>query len=429
MEQYPNSYYVASLNKDKESFPSLNDELSCDLCVIGGGFTGLSTAIEAAKKGLNVILLEQNLIAWGASGRNGGQIWPDVAWGIDIIEKNYGINFAKQIWDISLNAVNLIDQRIEEFNIDCDKKNGGITAATSASKMKEYEKEMKYKFKTYGYDKLDILDKSEVKNEIGSSLYYGGVLDYGAGHLHPLKYAIGLMHVAQSLGVKMYENSSVEKINEDRNNVEVILTSGKVKAKNIAICCNAYLEELNMNFKNRVMPCETYIVCTEHLNSSLQEHVLPNDYCVSDTNFDLNYYRLSASKRMIFGGAVGYSLKNVESLKKRTKRQLDKIFPQLSNLKIDYIWGGLIALTMNRVPDIGMESEKIFYAQGFSGHGVALTGMAGKILAESIVNGKTTELESFEKIKHRKFPGGRLFRMPLLVTISAMQRMADIFNV
>ena len=429
MEQYPDSYYVDSLNKDKESFPSLNDELSCDLCVIGGGFTGLSTAIEAAKKGLNVILLEQNLIGWGASGRNGGQIWPDVAWGIDIIEKNYGINFAKRIWDISLNSVNLIDQRIEEFNIDCDKKNGGITAATSASKMKEYEKESKYKFKTYGYDKLEILDKAEAKGEIGSSLYYGGVLDHGAGHLHPLKYAIGLMHAAQNLGVKMYENSSVKKINEDKSNVEALLTSGKVKAKKLAICCNAYLEELNMNFENRVMPCETYIVCTEHLNSTLQEQVLPNDYCVSDTNFDLNYYRLSASKRMIFGGAVGYSLKNVEGLKKRTKRQLDKIFPQLSNLKIDYIWGGLIALTMNRVPDIGMESEKIFYAHGFSGHGVALTGMAGKILAESVVNGKTAELELFEKIKHRKFPGGRLFRMPLLVTISAMQRMADIFNV
>ena len=429
MEQYPDSYYVASLNKDKKSYPSLNGDLSCDLCVVGGGFTGLSTAIEAAKKGLDVILLEQNLIGWGASGRNGGQIWPDVAWGIDIIEKNYGLDFAKQIWDVSLKAVNLIDQRIEEFNIECDKKNGGIHAATSTSKMKEYEEDRIYKIKNYGYDKLEVLDKEEVKKEIGSPLYYGGILDYGAGHLHPLKYAIGLMDSAQSLGVRLYENSTVERINEDKDNVEVLLTAGKVNAKSMAICCNAYLEGFNMRFENRVMPCETYIVCTENLNSSLQEQVLPNNYCVTDTNFDLNYYRLSASKRMIFGGAVGYSLKNVEGLKKRTKRQLDKVFPQLSSLKIDYIWGGLIALTMNRVPDIGMESEKIFYAQGFSGHGVGLTGMAGKILAESIVNGRTAEIELFEKVKHRKFPGGRLFRMPLLVTISAMQRMADIFNV
>ena len=429
MRQYPDSYYVASLNKNKVSYPAFNGEHNCDLCVIGGGFTGLSTAIEAAKKGLNVILLEKNIIGWGASGRNGGQIWPDVAWGIDVIEKKYGLDFAKQIWNISLNSVKLIDQRIEEFNIKCDKKNGGITAATSNSKMKEYEQDAIYKSKTYGYKKLHILDKAQVKNEIGTSLYYGGVLDRGAGHLHPLKYAIGLMNAAHNLGIKIYEESSVESLNESKNSVEVILNSGKVDAKNIAICCNAYLEGLSVNFKNKVMPCETYIVCTENLSSSLQEQILPNDYCVSDTNFDLNYYRLSESKRMVFGGAVGYSLKNVENLKKRTKRQLDKIFPQLSNLKIDYIWGGLIALTMNRVPDIGMESEKIFYAHGFSGHGVAFTGIAGKILAESIANGRTAELELFEKIKHRNFPGGRLFRMPLLVTISAMQRMADIFNV
>ena len=177
------------------------------------------------------------------------------------------------------------------------------------------------------------------------------------------------------------------------------------------------------------MPCETYIVCTEPLDEAIQNTILPNNYCVSDTNFDLNYYRLSSSKRMIFGGAVGYSLKNVEGLKKRTKRQLDKVYPQLLNHKIEYIWGGLIAITVNRVPDIGMLNDNIYYAHGFSGHGVAFTGIAGKIISEGIVNGKTSELEAFEKIKHKNFPGGRLFRMPLLVTISAMQRMMDVFNV
>ena len=161
----------------------------------------------------------------------------------------------------------------------------------------------------------------------------------------------------------------------------------------------------------------------------MQKEILPNDYCVSDTNFDLNYYRLSENKRMIFGGAVGYSLKMVESLKLRTKKQLDKVYPSLKDMKVDYIWGGLIALTMNRVPDIGMINDKVFYAHGFSGHGVAFTGIAGKIIAENMIGEKTRELEAFEKIKHRNFPGGRLFRMPLLVTISSMQRMMDIFNV
>ncbi len=429
MSQYPNSYYATSLSQQKDALPTLIDDHECDLCVIGGGFSGLSTAIEAAERGLKVILLEQNIIGWGASGRNGGQIWNDVAWGIYGIEKKYGLKHAMQLWNISQAAVDLIDERIKSFNIECDKKSGGIHAATSFSKFKEYENDLKYKLKTYNYDKLEVLDKATADHEIGSSLYYGGILDRGAGHLHPLKYAIGLMNAALSLGVKVYENSPAKKILQNSNDIEVLIENGKVNAKKIAVCCNAYIEGLNLGIENKVMPCETYIVCTEPLNIDLQQNILPNDYCVSDTNFDLNYYRLSESKRMIFGGAVGYSLKNVEGLKKRTKKQLNRVFPQLKNIKVDYIWGGLIAITVNRVPDIGMINEKIFYAQGFSGHGVAFTGIAGKILAENIVSGKTSEMEAFEKIKHRNFPGGRLFRMPLLVTISAMQRMMDIFNV
>ena len=393
MSQYPNSYYATSLSQQKDALPTLIDDHKCDLCVIGGGFSGLSTAIEAAERGLKVILLEQNIIGWGASGRNGGQIWNDVAWGIDGIEKKYGLKHAMQLWNISQAAVDLIDERIKNFNIECDKKSGGIHAATSLSKFKEYENDLKYKLKTYNYDKLEVLDKATADHEIGSSLYYGGILDRGAGHLHPLKYAIGLMNAALSLGVKVYENSPAKKILQNSNDIEVLIENGKVNAKKIAVCCNAYIEGLNLG------------------------------------NFDLNYYRLSESKRMIFGGAVGYSLKNVEGLKKRTKKQLNRVFPQLKNIKVDYIWGGLIAITVNRVPDIGMINEKIFYAQGFSGHGVAFTGIAGKILAENIASGKTSEMEAFEKIKHRNFPGGRLFRMPLLVTISAMQRMMDIFNV
>ena len=429
MENYPDSYYAQNIETLKKPYDQLIDNHECDICVVGGGFSGLSTAIEAAKKGLKVIVIEQNLFGWGASGRNGGQIWNDVSWGIDVIEKKYGIKLARQIWDISQASVDLIDDRIREFGIECDKKNGGISAATSVAKLREYEENRKYKIKTYNYNNLELLDKNSVDKEIGSSLYYGGVLDKGAGHLHPIKYALGLVKAAEKLNVKLYERSVVTKINQTSHAVEVLTDRGMVKAKKIAVCCNAYIKGLNLGIENRIMPCATYIVCTEPLSQNLQREILPNDYCVSDTNFDLNYYRLSDSKRMIFGGAVGYSLKIVEGLKKRTKRQLNKVYPNLSELKIDYIWGGLIALTMNRVPDIGMVNDKIYYAQGFSGHGVALTGIAGKILAENMVSEKTKELEAFEKIKHKNFPGGRLFRMPLLVTISSMQRMMDIFNV
>ena len=213
MENYPDSYYAQNIETLKKPYDQLIDNHECDICVVGGGFSGLSTAIEAAKKGLKVIVIEQNLFGWGASGRNGGQIWNDVSWGIDVIEKKYGMKLARQIWDISQASVDLIDDRIREFGIECEKKNGGISAATSAAKLREYEENREYKIKTYNYNNLELLDKDSVDKEIGSSLYYGGVLDKGAGHLHPIKYALGLVKAAEKLNVKLYERSVVTKIN------------------------------------------------------------------------------------------------------------------------------------------------------------------------------------------------------------------------
>ena len=226
----------------------------------------------------------------------------------------------------------------------------------------------------------------------------------------------------------MYEDSKVIKINEEKNYVEVLTLNGSVKAKNIALCCNAYLEEIDAGIKSKIMPIINYMIATQPISDDLQKTILPSDYCVCDTNFDLNYYRLSSDKRMIFGGGVSYSLKHSEKLAKRTEQRMLKVFPALSSEKAEYIWGGYVGITVNRTPDIGQTSPRIFYAHGFSGHGVALTGIAGKIIANSIFSGEKGVLETFEKIKHRNFPGGRLFRMPLLVTISALQRMTDIFN-
>ena len=428
MEDYPNSYYFNSINRTLIKHASLKDDHDCDLCIVGGGFTGLSTAIESAKKGLKVILLEQNKIGWGASGRNGGQVWPDLSNGVEVIEQKYDLALAKQMWNISLDAVDLIDERIKEFGIKCEKKSGGILAATNSFRLKDFEDDKKYFENNFNYTETEILDKEQVSYEIGSNRYYGGFLHKRAGHLHPLKYALGLADAAILLNVKIYEDSRVEKIIENKKDNEILLSNGKVKAKNVAVCCNAYIKGLNLGFENKIMPVDTYVIGTKPLSHNLQKEILPNDYCVSDTNFALNYYRLSEDKRLLFGGGVSYSLKNVEKLKKRTKKQVVKVFPQILDQDVDFLWGGHIAITVNRVPDIGQLRNNIFYAQGFSGHGIALTGIAGKILAESIFSDKSQELEIFEKIKHNNFPGGRIFRMPLLVTISAMQRMMDIFN-
>ncbi len=428
MQDYPNSYYIDSLDRNLIQHPSLLDSLECDLCIIGGGFTGLSTAIEASKKGLKVILLEQNKIAWGASGRNGGQIGIDISSGVQNLEKKYGFETVKNLWNVSLDAVKLIDQRIDEFKIQCDKKTGNLSVATNHSTVKDFESEIDYYQNKLDYHSTRILTRDEVTEAVGSNRYFGGHLQKDGGHLHPLKYALGLADAALSLNVNIYENSKVIKINEKKNYVEVLTSNGSIKAKNIALCCNAYLEEIDAGIKSKIMPIINYMIATKPISNDLQKTILPSDYCVCDTNFDLNYYRLSSDKRMIFGGGVSYSLKHSEKLAKRTEQRMLKVFPSLSKEKAEYIWGGYVGITVNRTPDIGQTSSRIFYAHGFSGHGVALTGIAGKIIANSIFSGEKGALETFEKIKHKNFPGGRLFRMPLLVTISALQRMTDIFN-
>jgi len=428
MQNYPNSYYIDSLDRNLIQHPSLLDSHECDLCIIGGGFTGLSTAIEASKKGLKVILLEQNKVAWGASGRNGGQIGIDISNGVQNLENKYGFEIVKNLWNVSLDAVKLIDQRIDEFKIQCDKKIGNLSVATNHSTVKDFESEIDYYQKKLDYHSTKILTRDEVSEAVGSNRYFGGHLQEEGGHLHPLKYALGLADAALSLNVDIYEDSKVIKINEEKNYVEVLTLNGSVKAKNIALCCNAYLEEIDAGIKSKIMPIINYMIATQPISGDLQKTILPSDYCVCDTNFDLNYYRLSSDKRMIFGGGVSYSLKHSEKLAKRTEQRMLKVFPALSSEKAEYIWGGYVGITVNRTPDIGQTSPRIFYAHGFSGHGVALTGIAGKIIANSIFSGEKGVLETFEKIKHRNFPGGRLFRMPLLVTISALQRMTDIFN-
>jgi gamma-glutamylputrescine oxidase len=428
MQNYPNSYYIDSLDRNLIQHPSLLDSHECDLCIIGGGFTGLSTAIEASKKGLKVILLEQNKVAWGASGRNGGQIGIDISNGVQNLESKYGFETVKSLWNVSLDAVKLIDQRIDEFKIQCDKKIGNLSVATNHSTVKDFESEIDYYQKKLDYHSTKILTRDEVSEAVGSNRYFGGHLQVEGGHLHPLKYALGLADAALSLNVDIYEDSKVIKINEEKNYVEVLTLNGSVKAKNIALCCNAYLEEIDAGIKSKIMPIINYMIATQPISDDLQKTILPSDYCVCDTNFDLNYYRLSSDKRMIFGGGVSYSLKHSEKLAKRTEQRMLRVFPALSSEKAEYIWGGYVGITVNRTPDIGQTSPRIFYAHGFSGHGVALTGIAGKIIANSIFSGEKGVLETFEKIKHRNFPGGRLFRMPLLVTISALQRMTDIFN-
>ena len=263
MENYPESYYLHNIDRKLFEHPTIMDSYECDLCIVGGGFTGLSTAIEAAKKNLKVILLEQHKIAWGASGRNGGQIAPDISNGVQNLEKKYGFDTVNHLWNLSINAVKLIDQRIDEFNIDCDKKKGSLEVATNISKIRDFEDDINYYQKKLNYSSSMILSKNETHEAVGSERYFGGHLHNIGGHIHPLKYALGLADAAMSLGVNIYEDSKVVKIIEDKNSVEVLTQYGKIKAKNIALCCNAYLEELNSGIRSKIMPIINYMIATK----------------------------------------------------------------------------------------------------------------------------------------------------------------------
>ena len=422
--EYPDSYYFASANEVPQH-PKLKGAETADVCIIGAGFTGLSAALHLAKAGYAVTLLDAHRVGWGASGRNGGQLGSDMRSGQDDLESQYGKAEAHALWDIAQEANKLCRQLINEHEIDCDLTDGIIHADHRERYLKETREYTEKLQKDYGYDKVRYLDKAEIQQQVGSESYHGGSLDMGAAHLHPLNYALGLAKAASAAGVTIYQESPVLGYQQTgSDNVHVKTADGDIRAKHVLLACNGYLDKLNKKVASRVMPINNYIIATEPLTDELASHLIRDNHAVADSRFVVNYFRLSADKRMLFGGGENYSFQFPPDIKSFVRKHMLSIYPQLDNTKIDYGWGGTLAITVSRMPYFAKVSDNVLSASGYSGHGVAMATMAGKIMAD-MIDGKLANFDTMAKLKTYPFPGGTSLRWPLLVLAMTYYSLRD----
>jgi hypothetical protein len=424
VNDYPNSYYHASL-QDQAGFKHAVGTIRTQVCVIGGGFSGVSTALELRERGVDVVLLEAYRIGWGASGRNGGQLIRGIGHGVEQFRNRIGDAGVEMLDHMGFEAVDIVKQRIKKYQINCDLKMGYCDLATRQRDLKAFETDQDWlKTKRYPYE-TRLLDKKDIHEVVGSDAYVGGLIDMGSGHLHPLNLVVSEARIAEQLGAKIFERSEVKSM--QRGAICVVKTDhAQIHCEQLVICGNAYIGELDSTLNSQVLPAGSYVIASEPLSDELAQQVLPSDMAVCDQRIDLDYYRLSADKRLLFGGLCTYSGRDPKSIIKALRPNMDKVFPYLKHLNIDYQWGGMIGIGANRFPQIGRLQDNIFYAQAYSGHGVAATHLAGKVIAEAITK-ETNRIEVYEQVKHLRFPGGPRFRSPLLAAGMLYHRFLDMF--
>ena len=416
----PLSYYRASANPH-DAYPALDGDLAVDVCVVGAGYTGLSAALDLAKAGYTVAVLEAKTVGYGASGRNGGQICTGYNSDIEKLAKRIGKEDAEKASRIADEAVDLVRQRVEDHKIDCDLKWGYLHVAAKDRQLADLAEHQETGAR-YGYDGMELLDREQLQAKLGSEAYVGGLWEPNAGHLHPLNYCLGLAKAAAAAGARIFENSAV--LDVDTGAAPSARTAaGTVRAKFMILAGNAYLRETVPYLFRRLMPVQSYILATEPLGDNMAAALIRDDDAVCDSNFIVNYYRLSADKRMLFGGRASYSTLQPRDLFAFMQPRMTAIFPNLKDVALDYCWGGYIGITVDRMPHLGRLGPATYFAQGFSGHGVVLSGMSGRLMAEAI-RGQAERFDVLAQLQHPVFPGGR-FRTPALVLAMLYYRLKD----
>ncbi|NIB39427.1 FAD-binding oxidoreductase [Pseudomaricurvus alkylphenolicus] len=412
LSRHVDSYYAASANALRD-FPALEGEVDADVCVIGGGYTGLSSALHLAERGYKVVLLEAERVGWGASGRNGGHVGTGQRLDQHSLEAKVGREKARMMWDLSLEAVQTVKDLIEKHQIQCDLKPGILHTAHKASLRDEYLQEAEFLQKNYDYDAIRFVDKDEVRQLVGSDNYHCGTLDSFSCHLHPLNFALGLGRACADAGVRIFENSRVVNYSDGSNPI-VTTARGRVKAKFVVLGCNGYLGKLEPRMAGKIMPINNFVLATEPLSDELCRELIRDDTAVADSLFVINYWKLSGDNRLLFGGGENYTSRFPRDMKSFVRKYMLRVYPQLQNTRIDYAWGGTLAITLNRMPHFGRLSDNVFYAQGYSGHGVPTATMAGKLLAEAVA-GTAERFDVMADYPTHTFPGGTLLRWPGLV--------------
>ena len=427
------SYYAATATRESTHSP-LQGRAESDVAIVGGGLAGLSAAIELADRGFSVTLLEARELGWGASGRNGGQAIHGLACDQSEIESQLGLEEAKRVWAMTLEALSLIRRRIQRFGIDCDWRDGYLGLAVNARKGRELREWADRMRSVYGFDTTWI-EPSEMLRWIDSPRYHSGLHDPQSGHLHPLKYSLALARAAAGLGVRLHEHSPVTKLVQCAT-CTLHTAQGELRARQVLLAGNVYLQGVAPAIEPRIMPVGTYIVCSQPLGAERAASLIPSGSAVCDSNFVLDYFRPTADHRLLYGGRVSYSTVTPPNLAQGMRRRMLRSFPQLEDVQVEYAWGGFVDISMNRAPDFGRLSApgagdgvgapgNVYYLQGFSGHGLALTGLAGQLVAEAMA-GDASRFDTFARLRHRRFPGGRWLRTPSLVLGMAYHRLKDV---
>ncbi len=409
--QYPTSYYAATAT-ELDPFPEASGEITCDVAVIGGGFTGLSAALHLAKAGLDVVVLEAHRVGFGASGRNGGQVHPGQRLEQDDLEEMLGAERARQLWDLAEESVSLTLDLVARHAPEAGYVPGLIHADHRARFVKHSHAYAEKLRSEYGYDKIRPLSRDELRGLVGSDAYHGGVEDMGGGHLHPLNYALGLARAATAAGARIYERSRVSAV-EEGSPVRLITDKAKIKAGHLLWAANGYLGHAERRIAEAVMPINNFIIATEPLDEDLAQSVISQNHAVADSKFVINYFRLSEDRRMLFGGGESYGYRFPTDIAAKARAPMLEIFPQLAGAKIDYAWGGTLGITMNRLPHFARLAGNVLTASGYSGHGVALATLGGKLAAEAMI-GQAGRFDLLADLPSPRFPGGPALRTPLL---------------
>ncbi|HXZ60000.1 MAG TPA: FAD-binding oxidoreductase [Steroidobacteraceae bacterium] len=421
---YVDSYYGASAHAAALR-PALEGTADCDVCVVGGGIAGCSAALHLAERGLSVVLLEEHRIGWGASGRSGGQALFGVAAPQAKLSRLIGAASARAIWDISVEGLSLLRSLIERFRIECDWVNGYLLAAVKPRHERELREEIAELRETYGYSSVRYVPREELRALLATARYLGALYDAHSGHLHPLNYTLGLARAAEGFGVRLFEDTRALSFSAAASRVRVATARGEVRARHLVLCGNVYLGGLAPALASKIMAVATYIVATEPLGEERARALIANNAAACDMNWVLDYFRRSADHRLLFGGRVNYSGLRSFDAPGATRARMLRVFPQLAEVRIDYAWGGEVDITLNRAPHFGRLAPNVYFLQGFSGHGIALTGIAGKLVAEAIV-GTAGRFDVFARIPHGSFPGGAALRRPALVLAMLYYRLRDL---
>lgn len=418
---YPPSWYAASAAPLPPQ-PRLEGELQADVCILGAGYTGLSAALELAEAGYRVIVLEAERIGWGASGRNGGQAIVGYGCEQDTLERLVGRADARRLFDFSREGMALMRDRIHRHAIACDWRDGHASVPIKPRQEHALKRWQAHMAEHYDYP-MEWWDREQLRAQLASDRYLGAIYDPLSGHLHPLEYAFGLARAALAAGVRIFEHSRVVRL--ERGAAPVLHTdAGRVRCEFAVLAGNAWLRGVAPELESRIMPVGTYIGATAPLGEARARALIRNDMAVADVNWALDYFRLSRDHRLLFGGRASYSTLPPPNLRGTMARRMRRVFPQLADVDIEYVWGGYVDISLNRAPHWGRLAPNVYFAQGFSGHGVASTGLAGKVIADAI-RGQAERLDAFARIPHRPFPGGRLLRTPMLVAAMAWYKLRD----